>query len=388
MFYYLNIIFYHLKREKMGAQCCKQPEGVAIEETKFTTLGQKNDQEAVEQKLPDDAALNNNEYKAEYVVYANPIYQTVDEKGNLLSTGVDSNVYNQYFQTSQQEVANQQLNVQQNEQQAVTDQQVEQTNAVKETNKAEVNESRNDVEQTQQLKNTNTQENLTATNNENLVYQPVQVINNILPVKYIGTTVAKENVLEPVTQPISYSNNVVVNSQNATTEKQTNLQISQNENTQKLQTAQNVQNVQNVQYANTNVQNVQNVQEVQYAPTNVQNVQNIQSVQDIQYAPANVQNVQTYVTNDINQFNINENLGYGGVAYNTGNAQASGYSYQYAVPDNGVNYVGASSYAQPVTGSVQSYHYSTSYQLPTVTSQTKTTTNTNYVSYSAAGVGY
>ena len=377
----------------MGAQCCKQPEGVAIEESKFTTLGQKNEQEPVEQKLPNDAALNNNEYKAEYVVYANPIYQTVDEKGNLLSTGVDSNVYNQYFQTSQQEVANQQLNVQQNEQQVVTDQQVEQTNAVKETNKAEVNESQNNVDQTQQLKNANAQENLTASNNENLVYQPVQVINNILPVKYIGTTVAKESVLEPVTQPISYSNNVVANSQNATTENKTNLHISQNENAQKIQTAQNGQNVQDVQYANINVQNVQSVQDAKYVNTNVQNVQNIQSVQDVQYAPTNVQNVQTtqqtqYVTNNINQYNVNENLGYGGVAYNTENAQASGYSYQYAVPDSGVNYVGASSYAQPVTGSVQSYHYSTSYQLPTVTSQTKTTTNTNYVSYSATGVGY
>ena len=80
----------------MGAQanCCKQPEAV-LEENKFNTLGAQNNQE---EKQDAGSPQDNTAYKAEYVTYANPIYQTSDDAGKY---SVNANVYSQYFESNQ-----------------------------------------------------------------------------------------------------------------------------------------------------------------------------------------------------------------------------------------------------------------------------------------------
>ena len=202
-----------------------------------------------------------------------------------------------------------------------------------------------------------------SANNGNYVY-------NVLPVKYIETTVAKPNVLDTITQPVTYTNSVVANSQ-----------------------VSNASNNANAQYATSNVQTSQVPQQAQYQTTNSQMAQ---------YTTNNVTqygNVGDNAQYNVNQYSVKANTGYEQVGgYNTGNAQASQYSYQYGansgyntggdVKTSVVNYVTGPSYTQqPVSGAVSSYQYSASYQMPTVTTQTKTTTTTNYA-YNVGGAGY
>ena len=386
----------------MGAQanCCKQPEAV-LEENKVTTLGAANDKPVVEEnEQPQESNTYQNEYKAEYITYANPIYQTVDETGKVTS-GVDSNVYNQYFEASnnQQDAVNQQAEDQQLQQQQA-DQQQEQQEENQQVEQQEVDQNQQqqvdqadyqnqqsiryvqaeaspdvaanqaDVQESQlqqsqqKLRGANTQQQAGT-----YAYQNVQSYNNVLPVTY-ATTVAKPNVLAPITQPVTYTSHLVTDSH-----------IS------------NASNNANAQYATSNVQTSQVPQQAQYQTTNSQMAQ---------YTTNNVTqygNVGDNTQYNVNQYSVKANTGYEQVGgYNTGNAQTSQYSYQYgansgyttgaAAGTSGANYAVSSSYTQqPVSGAVSSYQYSASYQMPTVTTQTKTTTTTNYA-YNVAGAGY
>ena len=81
----------------MGAQanCCKQPENV-IEENKLTTLGATDIHDEKKETIsPQDT----NVYKSENVIYANPIYQAKDSSEKYT---VNSKVYNQYFDSNNQ----------------------------------------------------------------------------------------------------------------------------------------------------------------------------------------------------------------------------------------------------------------------------------------------
>ena len=310
-----------------NANCCKKPETVLDQEQKFNTLGTAPEKPVENnQKEPnEDPNAYQNEYKAEYVTYADPIYQAVDPSGNVIE--LDSKTYNQYFQSNQQQEA------QSNAQIEPQPQQVEQQ---------EVNDQKLNQQETEQ-QNVVKAEN--AGNELNANSQQKQEENNNYEYAY----------------------------QNAGNELNANSQQKQEENNNYEYAYQNAQNYTNdasnvnMQYStNVNVQNEQNVQEQYQTDIN-------------QYATNDAQqygNVGENVQYDVNnQYGVSQMAGYDNVNYQYDNSYATG-----AVTGNDGNFVANASYNQPINSSVQSYQYAESYQLPNVNSQAKT-----YGSYIVGG---
>ena len=165
-------------------------------------------------------------------------------------------------------------------------------------------------------------------------YQNVQSYNKVLPVTYT-TTVAKTNVLAPITQPVTYASRVLTASHTS-----------------------NASNNPNAQYAASNIQSSQASQQAQYQTTNSQMAQYTTN-NVVQYG-----NVGDNAQYNVNQYSVNANTGYEQVGgYNDGNAQTSQYSYQYGVNSgynagddiktSVVNYATGSPYTQQaVSGAV------------------------------------
>ena len=172
----INHLYISYKNLKMGANanCCKQPETVLEQEQKFNTLGTAPEKPVENnQKEPNEEPNTcQNEYKAEYVTYADPIYQAVDPSGNVVE--LDSKTYNQYFQSNQQQEAQNDAQIepqsQQVEQREVNDQKLNQ----QETEQQNVVKSENDENQL----NANSQQEQVQNNNYEYAYQNEQNYTN------------------------------------------------------------------------------------------------------------------------------------------------------------------------------------------------------------------
>ena len=406
----------------MGAQanCCKQPEGV-IEEKKYNTLdAAANGNERLAEKKNENQ--NDMQYNSEFNIYANPICQADDGTGKIITPGVDPNLFNQYFQTNnnqnlqnaenqgsyepaqdeenqEPEQQQQQYQLEQNDQQVDQQQDAQQYQQVDQQQDEQqyqlVDQQDQQIQQDQQEEaqkqgeemqeiqevadaaagSAEVQQNQLNQNNENTQvqqgevqnyggyqFQPVQVIRTVKPDTYVGPTIAKTNVLSPITQPVRYDNNVLTNIEGM-------IQGTQED----LSAFGNIQTPENAQYTTVNAQ------VSPYVPDNVQ-----ASQYAIPYAQPN-----QYGAGEVTQYNTGEVAQYTDKftnQYVTG-AQTAQYSplYNYnAYQTNAaskVNYASSSfAYAQPMTSSTQSYQYSTSYQLPT------TTTTSNYASYNVQGM--